>query len=489
MPAPSVQKMLERLTALPALAALHEAADRLPEPLYLVGGAVRDLALGGEIGDLDLVTTGPLEPAAARLSQALQMRAIPLGRAPKRVFRFAPPGLIIDLAAAEGGSLEQDLARRDLTINAMALAFAAGGERGRFIDPHGGLKDLETRTARFVSETVVLDDPLRLLRLFRFGAALDFQPDPDSLSWVARHAPLITRAAGERIRTELLKLLAAPRSHPTVRLMLDHGLLEVLFPELVPLRDCAQNEFHHLPVLEHTLLALDHLEKIMERPEAWLPASAERIRADLWGTDQGALLKLALLLHDIGKPRTLTTDAEGGIHFYRHEAAGEDMAAAVTARLRLSRSEDAFVRSLVRQHLYPWHLFEADRRGTLKKKGVLRFLNRVGDHLVPLLVHVLADGLATQGPKSLAEQHELGDLAAFFGRLIDETAALKRERPRLLNGNEIMRAFDLAPGPLVGRLLRAVSEAQTLDQIENRDQALRLAGEILKRGNDRGTPS
>jgi len=483
--AASSEKMIRRLASLPALAALHDAAAKLPGPIYLVGGAVRDLALGEAASDLDLVTTGPLDLAAARLAEALRVRAIPLGRSPKGIYRFAPPGLIIDLAPAEGGSLERDLARRDLTINAMALALAAGGETDRLIDPYGGLSDLEHRTARFVSETAVLDDPLRLLRLFRFAATLGLKPDPDSLTWVTRHAPLIARSAGERVRTELLKLLAAPRSHPTVRLMLDHGLLEVLFPELVPLRLCDQNEFHHLPVLEHTLLALDHLERILERPETWLSAFAEPIQADLFGTVRGALLKMAMLLHDIGKPRTLTTDAKGSIHFYRHEIVGEEMAAAITARLRLSRTEDAFIRGLVRQHLHPWHLFEAGRRGTLKQKGVLRFLARVGDRLAPLLVHALADGLATQGPKVQAGRPELKDLAAFFHRLLKEQAIQNRERPRLLSGHEVMRAFGLNPSPAVGRLLRAVSEAQALGQIEDRDQALRLAEEMLARERER----
>jgi len=485
VPVTSSEQMIHRLHALPAMAALHDAAARLPGPIYLVGGAVRDLALGEAASDLDVVTTAPLDLAAAQLAEALRVRAIPLGRPPKRIYRFAPHGLIIDLAPAEGGSLEQDLARRDLTINAMALDLTAGSEADRLFDPYGGLSDLEHRTARFVSEKAVLDDPLRLLRFFRFAATLGLRPDPASLTWVARHAPLITRSAGERVRTELIKLLAAPRSHPFVRLMLDHGLLEVLIPELVPLRLCDQNEFHHLPVLGHTLLALDQLEGILERPEVWLPGFAEPIQSDLLGTVRGALLKLAMLLHDIGKARTLSTDATGGIHFYRHEVVGEKMAAAVTERLRMSRVEDTFVRGLVRQHLHPWHLFESERRGTLKQKGVLRFLARVGDRLAPLLVHALADGLATQGPKVQAGRPELKDLAAFFHRLLKEQAVQRQERPRLLSGHEIMRAFGLAPSPVVGRLLRAIGEAQALGRIENREQALRLAEETLTRESGR----
>ncbi|MBW2086982.1 MAG: hypothetical protein JRI54_13290, partial [Deltaproteobacteria bacterium] len=171
----------DRLEELPGFLALSAAARTLPWPLFVVGGAVRDLILKKEVNDLDLTTAGPLDITARQLSSALETRAIPLGRAPKQTLRFALPELIIDLVPLEGGNIETELARRDLTINAMAVEFRPDRDRIRLIDPWSGLEDLKQKKARFVSEAVVLADPLRLLRLFRFAATLNLTPHPASL--------------------------------------------------------------------------------------------------------------------------------------------------------------------------------------------------------------------------------------------------------------------------------------------------------------------
>jgi len=225
--------------------------------------------LGTEVSDIDLAATGPFEKTAGILAGAFRKKGILLGRPQKPTYRFVLPGLIVDLSPAEGGNIESDLRRRDLTINAMALELRPG--EVRIIDPWDGLGDLDNNVARFVSPEVVLADPLRLLRLFRFSADLGLIPHPDSLAVVKTHAALIKDVPGERIREELLKLLTVPNISPTVNTMLDCGLLMALMPELEPLRHCDQNHYHHLNVLDHSMLALSCLEEIMAEPGDYFP--------------------------------------------------------------------------------------------------------------------------------------------------------------------------------------------------------------------------
>ena len=187
-----VQEIANRLRPIPGVRAV---LDRSPGPVYLVGGSVRDLWLGREPQDLDIIVPGPLRETARAVARALGTHPVPLGREPLQIFRI-PGEKILDLCPMEGPDILTDLKRRDLTFNAMALELASGAQLPRLIDPENGLTDLDCKIARFVSEDNVIADPLRLLRLFRFCAELEFNPDPQSLELVRTHAPKISAMAG-----------------------------------------------------------------------------------------------------------------------------------------------------------------------------------------------------------------------------------------------------------------------------------------------------
>ncbi|MBW2624451.1 MAG: HD domain-containing protein, partial [Deltaproteobacteria bacterium] len=343
---PDLKGRIEKLANMPAMIAAVKAAG---EGLYIVGGAVRDTVLGLSVNDIDLATTGPFEKTAELLARAFGKQGIMLGRPPKPTCRFALPGLNIDLSPAEGGTIEIDLKRRDLTINAMALELRI--REPRIIDPGDGLGDLDKKAARFVSSEVVQADPLRLLRLFRFSADLSLTPDPHSLDLIKTHAALIQDVPGERIREELLKLMALPHVSNTVKSMLDSGLLLALMPELEPLQGCGQNYYHHLDVLDHSLLALSSLEQIMAEPGAYFPEHTAKIQAYLSENSRAALLKIIALLHDLGKPRTRSEDEDGRLRFFGHEEVGEEMAARIASRFRLANHEKGFICFIIRHHL------------------------------------------------------------------------------------------------------------------------------------------
>ena len=230
----------------PALEALDAAA---PGPVFLVGGSVRDLLLGKPVHDFDLVMDGPVEETARRVASTLGLHYVPLGRAPLQTHRLTREEFIIDLCPMENGSIEDDLGRRDLTINAMAIPLDSMVRNPVVIDPFQGRRDLNDRLVRFVSEENVKADPLRLLRLFRFSAVLDFSIDQNSLRLAEKHARLLPSVAGERLREELLQTLATPQAVPRIRSMMDLGLLQAFIPELIAISGCRQGDYHLLDTL------------------------------------------------------------------------------------------------------------------------------------------------------------------------------------------------------------------------------------------------
>lgn len=473
--------MYMRLAALKRLPLLDLTLKAVPWPVYLVGGSVRDMFLGRRVRDLDLVVDGPLEEAAQKASAAVGVRAVPLGRSPKQIYRLNRWGLTLDLCHLEGPDIHSDLLRRDLTINALALDLKAPDTSWKIIDPCRGIMDLKERKARFVSEANVLADPIRLIRLFRLTANLDLTIQPDSLAMVKKHASLINRTAGERIREEMLLLLGAPRSCKTVTAMMKHDLLEALVPEITPLRGCGQGDYHHLNVLDHTLAALESLEGIICSPKKHFPAFAPEIRTYLDQDHCPALLKLSILLHDLGKPSTKSTDDEGRVHFFRHEIVGEECAARIAARFKLSGAETTLLRFIVRHHLQPFHLMEAHQARHLTPKGIFRLGRLTGGNLWGLLLHALADAEATQGP---AQDRKGGPPAvrSFLNYLAMEIYSQRMELakgPCLVTGRDLLVAFNLRPSPQIGRLLRAIEEAQATGRVRDRAAALALAAELL----------
>ncbi len=469
-----LEKRIEKLAGLPAISAAAHAAG---EGLYLVGGAVRDTVLGTEVNDIDLAATGPFKKTADVLAGAFRKKGILLGQPQKPTYRFVLDGLIVDLSPAEGGNIESDLRRRDLTINAMALELKPG--KIRIIDPWDGLGDLDNHVARFVSPEVVPADPLRLLRLFRFSADLGLIPHPDSLAVVKTHAALIKDVPGERIREELLKLLAVPNVSPTVNTMLDSGLLMALMPELEPLRDCDQNYYHHLNVLDHSMLALSRMEEIMAEPGDYFPGHVSEIQAYLREDNRTALLKLISLLHDIGKPQTRSQEEGGRLHFYRHEDLGEEMSGQIAARFRLARNEKSFIQFIVRHHLRVFHLLDAEIKGNLSSKGIYRFGRMAGPDLWAFYLHALADAQATQGPASQIRENGPA-LEEFFLYLHEQITKQKRQLPRLISGRDLMDTFNLPSSPLLGRILTEIEEAQAIGRIKTKSEALEYARKMIE---------
>ncbi len=490
---------------------------------WLVGGYVRDRLLGRETHDLDVVVAADAIPLARAVADHfggaffVLDESRDIGRA--LLGRGRSP-LIVDISRFRGADLAADLALRDFTVNAMALDL--GAEPPALIDRHGGQQDLAARLVRAVSERSFRDDPLRTLRAVRLAAGLDFELEGQTAAWLRRDAPLLAGAPLERVRYELVRIVAAENAADHLRQLDSLGLLGVVLPEVVDLQGVEQSPPHYLDVYEHSLETVRQLEWVLEilkgaetaggteetkgaerrtpnterrthhaprithhteevlragltpfaaslQSHLTHPTSAERTR--------GTMLTWAALLHDLGKPKTRSVEPGGRVRFLQHQAIGAELAAGALRRLRFNNAEVRWVETIVRQHLRPSSLA---REPALTPRAVYRFFRDAGEAGVDTCLFSLADHLATWGPNLIPErwtrrvETTARLLETFFARHNTDIAP----QP-LLSGRDLQEHFGLAAGPRIGDLLETLREAQATGEVQDRDQALALVRRLL----------
>jgi poly(A) polymerase len=450
---------------------------------WVVGGALRDELLGRPVRDVDVAVAGDPERAARehadrvrgpvfRLSEAFGAWRV-IDRQGGRVFDFSP---------LQGETIDEDLRRRDFTVNAMARpvepARLAGADlpAGELLDPMGGRADLEAGTLRVLGRAAYEQDPLRPLRLARFAAELDFAPDPETERLTAEAARRVAAAAGERVFGELRRLVIADGALAGLALADRLGLLRAVLPELAELHGVEQSPYHHLDVYDHTLAVLESQIALEDRLDELFGADAERLRSILAepladDLTRGQAIRFGALLHDIGKPPTRSVRPDGRVTFLRHDRVGEDMVRAVCRRLRTSDRLSRFLQALTRHHLVLGFLVH---ERPLDRRGVYRYLRDTGPVEVEVTLLSCADRLATQGRK--AEPATVAHLE--LARELMSAALDWREHgpPRVpLRGDELAGELGMAPGPELGRLLEELTEAAYAGEVTTRDEALALA--------------
>jgi putative nucleotidyltransferase with HDIG domain len=492
--------------------ALVQAVDELAagRDSYVVGGSVRDTLLGLPLADLDIAIAGDAPALARALADRLAGHYVLLDaeRGTARVVLDHGTVRVIDIVSLRG-DIASDLARRDFTVDAMAAPVAplARGEAASVLDPHGGLRDLESRLVRLVSERALADDPLRQLRAVRIAAQFDFTIAPETEDAIRRNAARIEQAAAERQRDELVRCFATPRASQALRAMDRLGLLELLLPEVTAGRGVTQPKEHHWDVFDHaieTVAALDFM-LATDAPRAEREAA---LRHALWsildatpgayelrhylrretseGRPMAVLLKVAGLLHDVGKPETRAPDATGRVRFFGHAELGAETSRRVLRRLRFSRGEIDLVATMVEEHLRPAQLGQSVAEPPTRR-ALFRFFRDTGHAAEGILLLSLADALAARGPTMDVESwrgHVAYIAHVLARRHEDETIA---KPVRLLSGEEVMSELAIGPGPEVGRVLRAVDDAQGAGDISTRDEALRFVRERYAGANTRAS--
>jgi poly(A) polymerase len=441
----------EMLRIAPVVDELGERFQAAGEEIALVGGSVRD-ALMDRLGlDLDFATSA-LPEITEQLVRGWASAVWDVGRAFGTIgARVGHWDLEITTYRSEaydpdsrkpavdfGDSLAGDLARRDFTVNAMALALPSG----EFVDPYGGLEDLASRMLRtpLTPEQSFGDDPLRMLRAARFAAQLDFDTDPAVVEAMARMADRIEIVSAERVRDELVKLVLAPQPRRGLRLLVSTGLAEQVIPELPALRLERDEHHRHKDVYEHSLTVLDRAIELESR----LPSGGPDL-----------VVRLAALLHDIGKPRTRRFLPDGSVTFHHHDMVGAAMARKRLRALRFSNDQVEAVTRLVELHLR----FHGYGSGEWTDAGVRRYVRDAGAELERLHVLTRADCTTRNRRKAELLSRTYDDLEERIARLSEqeELAALRPD----LSGTQIMEILGIGPGPLVGEAYRHLLELRT----------------------------
>jgi putative nucleotidyltransferase with HDIG domain len=463
---------------------------------WATGGYLRDAILGRASHDIDIAIAGDPLTLGAELAPLLGGHFFPLREERGQARVLLPEQRVhIDLMPLRAPDLEGDLRLRDYTIDAMAAPIDGLGDgSAELIDPTAGLADLRAGIVRMTGEQAFNDDPLRLLRGPRIATELGFEIEPATAGTIRRLAQAVTSAAEERQRDEIIRICSTDRAGAGFRLLDSLGLFAHVFPEMEVTRGVEQPKEHYYDVLGHSFAAVDALDWLMaeERP---VEAPASELWMDLWsqlewcgglreyfrdevvqGTTRRAVLKLCSLLHDIAKPETKSYESNGRMRFFGHSEKGAEMASRLMRRLRFSSREVETVAAMIDAHLRPVQL---GQQGAPSKKAVYRFFRDTGEAGIETLFLSLADHLASVGPRINRDG---------FRQHVALTSYILRMRfgeeqivspPRLIDGDVLMAALDLEPGPLVGDLMEAVREAQAAGEVETAEQALSFARERL----------
>jgi putative nucleotidyltransferase with HDIG domain len=386
--------------------------------------------------------------------------------------------MTLDFAELQGKTIQEDLARRDFTINAMARAFPDGA----IVDPFGGRRDLKNKVIRALAARAFVDDPLRTLRTFRFSAQFQFKIENRTLAWIQKHRSGLQKVSAERIREELLRLFKQPCAGPTFRLMDRAHLLSEILPEMEACRRSAIRYYGTGGVLKHSFETLENLEWILERLGSPVPRSADTpirtyLDATIGGYPRIAWLKWAAFVHDIGKPATAKV-IKGRLRFFEHEHVGADLAMRLGQRLRLSRQEVQLLGLWVRNHMRTGNLAAAPR---FTDKALSRFFRDMGEEGVGMVLVSLADhytylrralwGKGTD-PVEVVSRKLLSSYYEERSKILPE---------RLIDGHLLMKKLRLKPGPVIGQLLEAVQDAQAEGKVTTRENAVVYAKGFLRR--------
>jgi poly(A) polymerase len=462
---------------------------------YLVGGFVRDWLVGRDTADLDIAVSGDSLAVAQEAAEYVDGRYVMLDEE-NRVGRIVVTGEAqpwhIDITSYNG-DIERDLFRRDFTINAMALDLASFvNGKIELLDPAGGEEDLKKGLLRQVSDRIFDSDPSRLMRAVRLALELNLEIDPITEETIRLNSAAVQQVPMEKVREELLKILALPYAGNSLRHLDELELLCKIIPELEDMKGVKQPKEHYWDVFDHSIEAIASLEFLL-RESDWIYGKKE-LREDVpWneeikshfeeevagGSSRKTLLKLGMLFHDIAKPKTKTIDENERIRFLGHTKEGSLKAVAILERLRFSTREIRYMETLVYHHLHPAQM---SGEGLPTNRAVYRYFRDTEGAGLDVIFLALADYMAVQGPRVDVDEWHMH--IEHMKYIIDVHKNQEQEMlpANLIDGNDIMQIFKLSPGKKIGILLGMLREAQATGEIHTREEALQFVRNELDKG-------
>lgn len=435
--------------------------------IYLVGGCFRDFCLETENFDKDIVVDKiDAEKFAKSLAESIDATYIPLDDENK-IYRLITKDKTdcIDIAALIGESIEEDLKRRDLTINSVAVDLKTYD----IIDVTGGIEDLKNKKIKHISEQNFIDDPLRLLRAYRFEAMLGFSIYEETVEIIKTHAEKIKLPAQERINYELMKLFSGNFSAKAILDMDEAEILKEILPVTETLKTVPPNLHHHLDLFHHSVEVVNQIQQIYEKSDSRVKEHLET--TDFGGFSRLSHLKLAGLLHDIGKPDTWTIEEETGKHrFIKHDDLGSKMGAQLLKKQKYSKKQIEYISKMIKNHIYPSHVVSSPE---ITDKIYMRLIRKMDTDVIDVIILAMADRYSARGVEITEEVvnkniNALNDLLNFYLNIKENLKPLEK----LLSGIEIMEILNIKPSKELGNIIKQMQEAQVSGEISTREEAI-----------------
>lgn len=451
---------------------LSKIIDKFDNEIYLVGGTVRDFYMGLESTDRDIIVMDEdARDFALKLSELFQATFVPLDEENK-IYRIVLPDKInyIDVTNPLGDSIEKDLMRRDLTINAIAVNIRTG----ELIDISGGVTDIMNKCINYVNELNFVDDPLRLLRVYRFQALYGFQLAPETINAVCKYSDLIHKPAVERINYELLKLFGGEYAHVALENMNKTWILEEIFPFVKELKQVPPNSHHHLDLFHHSIETVKQVQILYNEAPDEVKEHLSRI--DFGGFSRLAHLKLAAFMHDIGKFSTWTIE-EGKHRFIKHDDVGSKMSVKILKDLHFSNKQIDYISSMIKYHIYPSHVMTSPQ---ITEKIMMRYVRKMDTNSIDAIILAQADRLSARGPEITDQivERNITSLNMLLRFYLEARETLK-PLPKLLSGNDVMQILNIKPSKRLGEIMDALHEAQISGDVITKEHAIEFVKNMV----------
>ncbi len=431
---------------------------------YLVGGAVRDFLMNKTTPDRDIAIKNA-ENFAHKIAEKFDGTFIELDNINK-IYRVVLKDKenFLDISEIQGKSIDEDLKRRDFTINAIAYDL----KNLNFIDITNGIQDIKNKKLRFIKEENFVDDPLRILRAFRFYATTGFEMDDDLKNILNKYSHLALNPAKERIHYELMKLFGGDYTSKALIELDNIGLLEKIFPCVLEMKKVPKNTHHHLDLFNHLIESVRQVE--LEYLNANLEIKNHLDKVDFGGFPRINHLKLATFLHDIGKFSTWTIEESGRHRFIGHDNKGAKLVKPLLKELKFSKKQIEYISKMIKYHIYPSSVITSP---DLNEKIMMRYIRKMENDVIDNIILAKADRLSARGPAITEEiinsnLNGLNKLLNFYFEKIETLEPL----PKLLDGKEIIDILNITPSPVLGKIIKALNEAQLNDIVVTKQDAI-----------------
>lgn len=434
--------------------------------VLLVGGVIRDFCLGKSNFDKDIIVVDKdAKGFAQNLAKTLDATYIPLDEENK-IYRLVLKDKIncIDITNPIEDSIEKDLNRRDLRMNAIAFDLSDN----KFIDLFDGFKDIENEEINIISEQNLIDDPLRLLRIFRFEATTGFKINDNLKTIVKKHKDLINLPAKERVNYELMKLFDGNYTVQAIKNLDECGLLCEILPIFADVKKVPPNTHHHLPLIGHSIETVRQIENFYKIANKEVKNHLDSI--DFGAFRRLAYLKLAGFMHDIGKFSCWTIEETGRHRFIKHEYVGAELCKPILRDLKFSKKQIEYISDMIKYHIYPSHIIATEG---LSDKVKMRYIRKIGNNVIDNIFIAMSDRLSARGEAVTDEmvKNNITGLQSLLSYYLNVKDSLK-PLPKLLSGEEIMKITGLKPSKELGELVEKLKEAQFDGDITTKEQAI-----------------